>query len=270
MLLRSGGIDVFYIDESHDKNHYVVSAIRIPFLRNVEGAWQIVWPNHLAKIKEWRRYTRERLKIPLSKELHGLKLASARGNFLHGKYNFKHRQAAIAYREILSELHFIPNEGVMSVAASRGKYLYGHERLEAAMYALFQRMRRSCIDNKTNAIAFFDQGHPEYRRLYRMAQVYLPTGSALGGWPKGVSSVNLPMDMFTKDANEKNSKNCYFTQAADLIAYAAFMKIKGEHDQLTEWQMAQQMNEIYDAIPLAKRNLKASAATPRDAIVRLK
>lgn len=140
MLLQPGGLDIFYVDESHDKNHYVVTAVRIPFLRKVEGAWEIVWPNHLGLAKRWRKEIKTTLNIPVSKELHGLKLASGRGHFLYGKFNLKHKQAAEAYRQILRNLIFVPDKGIMSVVASRGKYLYGHDRLEAAMYALFQTM----------------------------------------------------------------------------------------------------------------------------------
>jgi hypothetical protein len=126
-----------------------------------------------------------------------------------------------------------------------------------------------CVADKTNAITFFDEGHPEYRRLYRRAQVHLPTGSALGRWEDG-NSKNLPMDMFTKDANEKISTYCYFTQAADLIAYAVFLKIKGEYNQLTDWQSKHGFNQLYESIPKSKINLKASNVVPRDGIVRLK
>jgi Protein of unknown function (DUF3800) len=269
MHLRPRGIDVYYIDESHDGNHYVVTAVRIPFLRNVKGSWQIVWPSYLDRAKMWRKQIREKLYIPRSKELHGVKLASGRGQFLHGKHNFKYKQAANAYGEILRNVDFLLDESVMSVSATKGKNLFGHRRLEAAMYALFQRMRRKAVADRTNAIVFFDQGHPEYGRLYRMAQVRLPTGSAIGQWESGTTK-NIPMDMFTKDGNEKNSKHCYFTQAADLIAYAAFLKIKGEHDELADWQKIYAMNSLYDSLPRAKINTKASNMSPRDGIVRLK
>jgi uncharacterized protein DUF3800 len=266
---RPGGIDIYYIDESHDGNHYVVTAVRIPFLRNIEGTWHIVWPSYLEGAKAWRKQIRDSSHIPRSKELHGVKLASCRGQFLYGKYNFKYKQAASAYSDILKFASFLPDEGVTSVVATKGKNLFGHQRLEAAMYALFQRMRRKSVADRTNAIAFFDQGHPEYRRLYRMAQVHLPTGSSIGQWASGTTK-NMPMDMFTKDANEKNSKHCYFTQAADLIAYAAFLKIKGEHNELTDCQKTHAMNDLYDNLPRVKVNTKASMSPPRDGIVRLK
>jgi hypothetical protein len=165
MHLRPGGIDIYYIDESHDGHHYVVTAIRVPFLRNTEGTWHIVWPNHLEKAKEWRKRIRDKLHIPRNKELHGVKLASCRGQFLHGQFNFKYKQAADIYSDILSSINFLPDEAVMSVTAPKPRYLYGHDRLEAAMYALFQRMRRKAVADNTNAFTFFDQGHPEYRRL---------------------------------------------------------------------------------------------------------
>jgi hypothetical protein len=270
MNLQRGGIDIFYIDESHDRQHYVVSAICIPFLRNIDGIWQITWPNHLESAKAWRKFIRDSLHIPTKKELHGVKLASGRGQFLHGKVNFKYKQAANAYQQILLNMHFIPDRGIMCASASRNKYLYGHDRLEAAMYALFQRMRMKCIADHTNGITFFDQGHPEYRRLYRMAQTYLPTGSQLGSWGDGHATKSMPMDMFTKDANEKISKHCFFTQAADLVAYAAFLKIKGENQQLTIWQAQNALGQLYDYIPRSKVNTKASNYPPKDGIVRLK
>jgi len=232
----------------------------------MDGTWHIVWPDYLQAAKHWRRQIAENLHIPRKKELHGVKLASSRGNFLHGKHNFKPKQAADAYNAILRNM-YLPDNSVMSVAASRGRFLYGHDRLEAALYALFQRMGRKCSVDNVNAITFFDQGHPEYRTLYRMAQVYLPTGSALGGWPSGKTR-NMPLDMFTKDGNEKNSKHCYFTQSADLIAYAAFMKIKGEHGGLTPWQ-DQFFRNCYDSIPAEMLNTRVSRAGPRDGIVRL-
>lgn len=270
MHLRPGGLDIYYIDESHDRHHYVVTAVCIPFLRNLQGIWQIVWPGHLETAKWWRKRIKDELHIPRNKELHGVKLASARGQFLHGKHNFKHKQAAEAYRTILKTINFLPDGSVMSVAASRGRFLYGHDRLEAAMYALFHRMRRKCLADNTNAITFFDQGHPEYRRLYRMAQVHLPTGSASGAWESGLPTKNMPMNMFTKDANEKNSKFCYFTQAADLIAYSAFLKMKGEHGELTDWQAQHNLHHVYESLPKAVINTRVSSVMPRDGIVRLK
>ena len=269
MLLKKNGIDVFYIDESHDRHVFVVTAVCIPFLRMVEGIWTITWPAQFDALRAWRRAAKANVDIPVTKELHGLKLLSGRGNFKHGKYNFDRPKASAIYRSLLQNIDFLPPASVMSVAAPRQYRIYGNERLEAAMYALFQRMRKKCEVGQVNALTFFDQGHPEYRKLYRQAQRYLPTGSKQGGWQGGGYSKNLPLDMFFKDANEKDSKHCFFTQLADLIAYSAFLKIKGEQGDLTDWQINTNAGNIYDSVPRKFLNTNVSYNST-DAILRLK
>ncbi len=269
MHLRSGGIDIFYIDESHDKNLYAVTALTVPFLRNENGIWNITWPDHLESAKEWRRKISKELKIPFGKELHGVKLAGGRGNYCYGKRNLSKEESITAYSEILTSISHIANASVITVVGERGHNMYGHERLQRVMYALFQRMRMQCNARKVNAICFFDQGHPEYRSLYRRAQVNLPTGSQYGNWGTG-NLQNLPLDMFVKDANEKNSSVCLFTQTADLIAFAAFSKIREERGMLTEEQSQLGLGKLYDCVPRQILNLKAARGEPQDAIVRLR
>src|ERR1700693_3009004 len=99
MNLRGGGIDIFYIDESNDAQIYVVTAVAIPFLRASKGLWQIVWPDYLEAAKGWRRKCRKQLGVPASKELHGLKLASGRGQYDRGKYRFSKPKAGAVYRD---------------------------------------------------------------------------------------------------------------------------------------------------------------------------
>jgi hypothetical protein len=127
-----------------------------------------------------------------------------------------------------------------------------------------------CNARDTNGLVFFDEGHPEYRKLYRQAQVYLPTGSRFGGWASGFFPKNLPLDMFTKDGNSKTSKHCYFTQAADLVAYSAFLKIKAEEGALTDWQAKYRLGTLHDELPKKVRNVQAQNKAPHDGIVRLK
>lgn len=270
MRLRDGGIDIFYIDESNNRDFYVVAAVAVPFLRRVEGVWTIVWPAQFEAAKTWRQRIRDQEKVPTHKELHGNKLASGAGHFHYGKKNFSVRKATLVYREVLRAVDFLPNSSVMAVAVKRGSELYGRTRLEAAMYGLFQRMRKQCNARNVNAMVFFDQGHPEYRTLYRMAQRHLPTGSRAGRWSSGAATENMPLDMFTKDGNEKNSRFCNFTQLADLVAYSAFLKVRSENAALLDWQAELQQGTLYDELPRAKRNLLAQTnRAPQDGIARL-
>ena len=269
MRLQDNGIDVFYIDESHDQTSYVVSAVAIPFMRRVDNIWTITWPSHLESAKAFRSLVAAEEKIPRYKELHGTKLISGRGNFLKGKHNFDRAKASGVYRRILRNIdRVVPDASILSAATRRGsRQLYGHSRLKAALYALLQRMRLQCNARGVNAMVFFDQGHPEYRSLYRKAQVYLPTGSSQpGGW-EGDRARNMALEMFFKDGNEKNSKHCHFTQIADLVAYSAFLKVKSEHGELEPWQQGYNLGTLYDEIPARVMNTRASNVAPRDGIV---
>jgi hypothetical protein len=192
--------------------------------------------------------------------LHATKLVSGRGNFLYGSRQLKKENAAEVYRAILGSIDFIPPESIITIVGTRGPRMYGHERLERVMYALFQRMRRQCIGRNVNAMTFFDEGHPEYRALYRKAAVHLPTGSRFGG------ERNLPLDMFVKDGNEKNSKHCLFTQIADLISYAALAKVRHERREMDAEQEAISLHTLHDGLPDRVKNLRAGG---KDGIVRI-
>lgn len=253
-------MDVFYIDESHDRTLYAVTAVAVPFLRNTDAIWQIEWPDYLSAAKAWRKAISEKYKIPVAKELHATKLISGRGNYLYGSRQLKKEHAAPIYRAILANIDFIPPESIITVVGTRGPRMYGHERLERVMYALFQRMRRQCVGRNVNAMTFFDEGHPEYRALYRKAAVYLPTGSKFGG------DRNLPLDMFVKDGNEKNSKHCLFTQIADLISYAALARVRHQTQQMEPEQEAINLHTLYDGLPNRIKNLRAGGG---DGIVRI-
>jgi len=267
MRLEQGGIDVYYVDESMDGGAIALAAVAIPFLRLVDNTWTLVWEDQFQNIRDWRRRARMATTIPVAKELKGEKLLSGRGRYKNGLHQFDRPEAAAAYRALLSDIAFLPDLSITTVIGTPASVLFGHRSLEALVIALFQRMRRTSHEQSRNGMVFFDQGHGEYRKLYRKARVYLPTGSRLGHWGLGRASVNLPLDNFTKDANIKESEHSFFIQLADLVAHAAFLKLKGEQARLTPWQAQLAADTLYDVIPLNALNTRAS----RDAqgIVRL-
>ena len=115
MRLGEGGIDVFYIDESGDRDVFVMSAIAIPFLRDIESTWTIVWEDQYRNIRDWRRRMSRNHEIPVKKELHGNKFASGRGRYRAGKHQFRRSQAISTYRTILGDLGFLPNSSIITV-----------------------------------------------------------------------------------------------------------------------------------------------------------
>jgi len=219
--LPAGGMDVFYIDESTAPGSvFAFTAICVPFLRLQDFEWRMVWEEHLKGIREWRRRASKRDGLRVAKELHASKLASGRGRFRHGTTQYTRVEAAQVYRALLADIDFLPQPSVLSVVSGPGSILYGHSQLEASLIALFQRMRTSCERSERLGLVFFDEGHGEYRQMYRKARVYLPTGSRVHNWGSGTATKNLPLDNFVKDANFKDSRHCLFTQLADIIAYA--------------------------------------------------
>lgn len=268
MRLGEGGLDIFYIDESGDRDAFVMVAVSIPFLRNIEGIWTLVWEDQYKNVRDWRRRMSAEHGLPVRKELHGSKFASGRGRYRLGQHQFTRGQAANIYRVILADLDFLPEFSIIGVVGDRQSNLYGYTKLEAVLYALLQRMRTACAKTRRQGLVFFDEGHGEYRKLYRKARNYLPTGSSFGNWGGGGTARNLPLDNFTKDANIKESEHSHFIQLADLLSHALFLKHKHELQTLLDWQAELSLGTLYDAVPLRALNTRASTRDPQG-IVRL-
>lgn len=270
MRLESGGVDIYYVDESTDRDVFVMSALSVPFLRQVEGTWTLLWEDQFAALKQWRRHLSQTHGIPVRKELKGTKFAAGRGRYRHGKEQFSRRAAAAVYRDALAHLDFLQDASIISVAGTRNSSLYGHGRLEATLLAMLQRMRTALARSQPprQGMIFFDEGHGEYTKVYRKARVYLPTGSSLGGWSTGKATKNLPLSNFTKDGNIKKSHDSWFIQVADMISYALFLKVKTERGEATQWQNDLGLGDLYDHIPKRILNTRASTSDP-DGIVRL-
>jgi hypothetical protein len=267
MQLPAGGLDVWYVDESIDPDVIAMSAIAVPFLRQVDGTWTITWEDQLKNLRDWRRGLSAAHGIPTTKELKASKLVGGRGRYDRGVNQLKPVAAVTAYRWGLANLTFLQPASIISVVAKPHANLYGHTRLTAVLYALLQRMRTATNKLGRVGMVFFDEGHGEYRTLYRKARTNLPTGSALGGWSSG-STKNLPLANFVKDANFKQSHDCHFTQVADLLSFAVRSKIRGELGLLGQSQQELDVRSLYDVVPLTVLNTRAST-TDRQGIVRL-
>jgi len=176
--------------------------------------------------------------------------------------------AAAAYIAALADTAWLPSRSIITAAGTPNATLYGHGRLEAVPYSLLQRMRTAGEKSHRLGMVFFDEGHGEYRQLYRKARVYLPTGSRTGDWGGGVTTRNLPLDNFVKDANIKESEHSLFIRLADLLSYAALLKLRGERSTLTDWQHELELGRLYDVVSVQALNTFASRTDPQG-LVRL-
>ncbi|MBF6595652.1 MAG: DUF3800 domain-containing protein, partial [Thermaceae bacterium] len=248
------GIDIFYIDESCDKDFYAMTAIAIPFVRFTESGCQIVWNHYFESAQRLRKDMRLRYDLSTQKELKGSLLLSGHGNYKIRNQGFTKAQAVQIYKDLLSGLSFLPASSVISVVGTASTQLYGYKSLLAVLYALLQRMRRTCRTCQRVGMVFFDEGHNEYRKLYRQSQKYLPTGSNLGTWETGRRIKNLHLDNFVKDGNIKDSKQSSFIQFADLVSFAALLETRSKMDVLTQWQKQIQAGDLYLQIPSSVLN----------------
>lgn len=258
MDLAKNGIDLFYIDESERFPLSVATCVRIPFLRPKEGGgWHYVWDSYNEAALKWRRDLSKNHSIRFREELHGYQILGRKGQYLQSWRNLSHPEAFALYSDALKSLTWLPDKAIMSTYATGTSELMGHKGIFACLFGLFQRIRNQC-NTHTNGMVFFDEGHKEYLRLYRMAQKYLPTGSKLGGWEGGKRTKNLPLSMFPKDANIKHSDLSYFCQIADLVAYSARLKLEKERGTLSAKRVNNNHHLLYDSIPQSKLNIAAT------------
>lgn len=267
MDLSPNGIDVFYnIDESERYPLAVASAVRIPFLRpKQDGGWEFVWDRYLGDAAKWRRELSKMHSIRFREELHGYKILKHQGLYHKTWRNLSPVESLGLYRDAFRTLTWLPEKAITSTYTTEKSKLMGHEGIAACLFGLFQRMRNHCTHTNVNGMAFFDEGHTSYIRLYRMAQKYLPTGSKFGGWQNGKTK-NMPLSMFPKDGNMKISDLSYFTQVVDLVSYAVRLKLEQEANKLAAKRVARGHHTVYDSIPKAQLNTSATFKRP-DAIV---
>lgn len=265
MDLAPNGIDIFYIDESERHPLSVASSVCVPFLRPKDKSWEFVWDKFNSSAEAWRRALSKKHSVRFREELHGYKILKHQGLYHKDWRNLSPTEATGLYQDALAELAWLPNGAIMSAFATDASSLMGHSGIDACMFSLFQRIRNDCNHRNVNGMIFFDEGHTSYLRLYRMAQKYLPTGSMWGGWGS-TRTRNLPLSMFPKDANIKNSGLSYFMQVADLVSYAARLKLERERNSLAAKRVNRGHHLVYDSIPKAHLNTAATMKR-KDAIV---
>ena len=268
MLLRPNGVDIIYIDESGRYPRFLATAVRVPFLRPSDEGWRFVWHDHHRRADDWRRALSRAHGIKFRKEMHGHEILGRKGLYLRGDRNLGVRESVQLYRDALHSLTFLEAGSVITTYAGDGRTVGGADGIEACMVGLFQRLRTQCSVNDVNALVFFDEGHDEYIRWFRRAQVHLPTGSMFGGWQDGRATRNIPFDLSPEDGNIKRSVLSYHMQIADLIVYAARLKIEDEDGALAAKRQARGHGTLYDAVPTAVLNLR-STRKRNDAIVPL-
>ena len=112
----------------------------------------------------------------MDKELHGEKLLSGRGRYRQGKHKFTMGEANKVYRALLSEIGFLPDVSIITVAGAKGSSLFGRHGLEAAVIALFQRMGDGLHPQQKECLRVLRRRTRRIPEALHEARVYFPTG----------------------------------------------------------------------------------------------
>jgi hypothetical protein len=106
-ILRSGGIDIFYIDESVRYPNFFATVVRVPFLRNQQSQWRFVWENAYDQADQRRRLLSKRHNVKFRQELHAHEILGRKGLLHKQNRNLTVDESFSLYAEALSSLTFI-------------------------------------------------------------------------------------------------------------------------------------------------------------------
>jgi len=176
------------------------------------------WPDVFDDMIDYRRYLRDRFKIPVRAEL---------------KANYLLRNGGPLRPLHLSEgARFAVYRGHMRLQAKLGLKCFAIMIRKNVMEArgltlnprhvaweyLIQRLERFTTKEKTHVVVFHDEGEGGIARtLTRKARRAGSAGSAFG-----TGSLKRPARLLLDDPVSRKSHESYFLQLADLDAYAAF------------------------------------------------
>ncbi|SFJ78191.1 DUF3800 domain-containing protein [Thermoflavimicrobium dichotomicum] len=232
---------IAYLDESHDKNHYVVSALIIH-----ESQWNQVFD----ALKEFRKYLKEKYKIPLSRELHARELAAGRGWLRpYGKGSktrhldvHKRDRARIFKLFTRGVIGKLDRYGVKTINACYKMSLGNAE--EKAIEAVLNRLNRFVKEKNDHMLVVFDKGLETFhRKLYRKLRIYNPIPSKYGMWEDGRATKNITLDKIIADPFFHDSSHDYFIQAVDFIAFSL---LKLEDPTPPKWAIKGKINKAFD------------------------
>jgi hypothetical protein len=175
------------------------------------------WPKAFERFLAFRRRLRDQFKLLLKDEVKASYLLHDAGNLRRLGLSFDQK------REIYERhMDLVPTLPAETFAILIEKAKHPHDDTPAitrrAWLYLAQRLQRACGDHGTSLMVIHDEGqNDEVRRYLRRARRDLRTGSGYGpGWR---ALRELPL---VDDPVPRKSHHSYFTQMADLVAYAGY------------------------------------------------
>ena len=191
-----------YIDESKEDNAFFVYSALI-----VDSDQ---WPHAFKALKDARKRLRDRRGVYMTQELHAWKFAGGKGQI--AKRPILKPERAEIFRRVLSFLTETKHFKVMSSVNTDEFYAFDR---------LMNRLNRTAKEQGKKVLLICDEGQEaEFTRRLRKSRVHNPIPSRFGWWSMGTKAKNIPTDQILEDPFFKDSKDSYFIQAVDFVAYA--------------------------------------------------
>ncbi len=234
----------FYIDESHDNDKFVLSAL---------GIRHSHWKECFAEVKAHRQRLKSDFGVFIRKEIHAHELVGGRGRISErviGKW-----ERSRIFFNILNLAARLPNVMLFNVCLDKRDHkdtqlvawdrmvnriertLLEKERVELPLRkTLGSRVGTGLSEDEKlkltmrlesyhpRAIIFSDEGREsEIQKIMRKMQVHNPIPSRFGSWA-GSSTKSIPVQKIIEDPIFKKSHQSFFIQMADCIAYSLLKK----------------------------------------------
>jgi len=177
------------------------------------------WPGAFDEMLLFRRRLRDSFGLPMRAEVKASYLLRNGGDLRPLGLGPGARR--IIYRAHMRVLTQLPARAFAIVVDKRPGHRMPSGPFDLAWEGLLQRLERTSTEERATFAIFHDEGEDDaIRKWVRRARRHLTAGSAYG-----LGSFTNPARLIVDDPVPRRSKQSYFIQMADLVAYAAFRAV---------------------------------------------
>jgi uncharacterized protein DUF3800 len=177
------------------------------------------WPTVFDGLLRFRRRIRDKFGVRMRSEIKANYLIRNSGDLR--PYGLGQGARRVIYRAHLRVLSSLGVRAFAVVVDKRTGFTSPADCFDLAWEGLLQRLERTSTKEKTRFVVVHDEGENDaVRRWVRRARRYLTAGSAYGG-----GKIVAPAVQLIDDPVARQSRQSYFIQVADLVAYAAFRSV---------------------------------------------
>ena len=213
-----GDAILVYVDESGDTG--TIQGSSITYTLGCVMVESSNWVPALDSLKFMRRRFKNSFSIPMNAEIKSNYLIRGSGDIKN--LGLAPSQRSWVFREHLRTAQQFGAFGCFAICVRKSPGMAKNQIFQIAWNTLFQRLERTSRANGNRpVILIHDDGENlAVRKMARLSRRHLTAGSLFGN-----SQLINPFGTLIEDPFPKISKESYFIQLADIVAYSAFRRI---------------------------------------------